>query len=1535
MSHSVLAFVSGKSAAAGATLLLDAAIKGVLVLVAVGVVVLAMRRASAAMRHLVWTAGLLSLLVLPLLSVVVPRWEALPVWLRPEWIVGTAFVPEAAPDATLAPDPPTSPLPEQASRDAVAAPSLPFSEAAIHSPLAASPRPAAGEAQPTDRARVSSGPAWVAATLWIWGAVTAVLLLRIVVSRFILARVVRSASPIEDGPIHDQIAAVRRRYRIGHAVHAFLSGERELPMTWGVFRAHVLLPSEAAGWPLGRLDAVLLHELAHVKRRDTITHVVGQVACAVYWFNPLVWLAAWRIHVERERACDNLVITSGVKSSEYAEHLLRIVGNCRSRRAVPCSAVAMAKPSRLEGRLLAILNDRLNRQAATKSLLATVLVAAASGVVAVAMLRAQSGVENSDDAGSGEVIELPVDSGLGEVVELVVSDDTGQAPLVDFDRGIVGAPPEELKEEQDEAAILAWMAESGFDAIGDTNGRDRGGLIGFDMIARFRGDDEWNAPFAHVNERLAVGDPGSPMVMAAQGFPSTFFIRTREGGTGIVQITGIAEEPRGVRIRLKMLARNPAGGEEKNAAIDPEVRGLIDQINTLIAAALSERYDEASKLAGPDFRRGQLEDFADFDVDALRVDALYFNAANALAITNVMPVNNPGGLELGRLVLTLEKKESWQLRDIDFETDESLQGEIDRFREEHPDAERREAGTTRRRRFVRLVVGLNGAMTFEGNATTWQELPAALDKVPNREDTVLEFAISTDQVTVAQLNEIRTRAATLAIDHGFEYASDIGIHPLGSKGSPAAEREGGEESSGPPIKFGEPNAAQWEFRPLVELNEPAYLAEHEDEDERFDPIVRLAGLTDAEANVLDELLRGQAFEGLNGLKAYDPAEYSGDAQTLRRALGKLFDLEKKQTAELNRVEGQLELDTLSEVERTFLQQEQTRIRHEHARNVLSIRQAFRHDPAGDARANWTALSKFNLAHGNHRYMASARAPVGGEFPVRFEEENQDRFRVRVIDGDDKALTIKVIYQIDDLPVDPIEADAQLSRDQPVEFEVNGYTFSILYPSTYVARSSEPTTDLAMIIVSYRPADNVNGADRIDQRPPVDPNEANEAANEEPDNNVVHDGRIRGKVVNAETGAPIAGAYVGVGDLGDSGGSNYERHREHGLYASATTADDGTFELTGLTYTGQESSVPHHPLIVAHQDFVSLRQNVELRKGAEPTIAVEMKPAARLQVTIQDAQGNPERSTYLVRIEALDGHRFIPPGHDRHLSAFASSRWTEYVNGGTFMFTELQPGEYAIDAFRLGPGREGDRSSTRYPPLSETGTAYHAGLPRIALSAGQLEVLGLKPQNHGTRVTIRLPDFASSKLSADQVRAMREMMLVTISRNIGLLAWDDNLVHSLEDPRLGRILGSELFTGQAVGIERFTIENLPPGSYSVFAGPAPSLSGARLDVDPGTATELDISWKEPQGFASVPVHGLNRIVQLPKQEYAVAELLDVLTAATAAKPALTAAESIADERVTPPAREMQIWQVLESLYLSRGWRLAEEGQGSRGALVLRP
>ena len=93
--------------------------------------------------------------------------------------------------------------------------------------------------------------------------------------------------------------------------------------------------------------------------------------------------------------------------------------------------------------------------------------------------------------------------------------------------------------------------------------------------------------------------------------------------------------------------------------------------------------------------------------------------------------------------------------------------------------------------------------------------------------------------------------------------------------------------------------------------------------------------------------------------------------------------------------------------------------------------------------------------------------------------------------------------------------------------------------------------------------------------------------------VTHPGVIRGIVVDAESGEAIVGAYVGVGEFGDSGGSNRSRHRQQGLFAKGETDAEGKFELDGLVLTEGHSYLTGHPLVATHDDYVRGDVKVEL------------------------------------------------------------------------------------------------------------------------------------------------------------------------------------------------------------------------------------------------------------------------------------------------------------------------------------------------------
>jgi beta-lactamase regulating signal transducer with metallopeptidase domain len=158
------------------------------------------------------------------------------------------------------------------------------------------------------------------------------------------------------------------------------------PFVRGIFRPSIVLPASAERWDASRLRGVLLHELAHVRRGDCRVQLLAQIACAMYWFNPLIWIAARALRVEREHACDDEVLAHGTMPTVYAADLLDLA-RAQQRRPVSSAILAMARPSELEHRLVAILEAGRSR---TANRATTVVVTLAFSSLAVAVLGARA-----------------------------------------------------------------------------------------------------------------------------------------------------------------------------------------------------------------------------------------------------------------------------------------------------------------------------------------------------------------------------------------------------------------------------------------------------------------------------------------------------------------------------------------------------------------------------------------------------------------------------------------------------------------------------------------------------------------------------------------------------------------------------------------------------------------------------------------------------------------------------------------------------------------------------------------------------------------------------------------------------------------------------------------------------------------------------------------------------------------------------------------------------------------------------------------
>ncbi|MEW5981848.1 MAG: M56 family metallopeptidase [Acidobacteriota bacterium] len=389
-------------------ILANAVLKATMLLAGAGLLTLALRRRSAAVRHLVWSMALAGSLATPVLMIVLPAWT-LPVLpsagslsaerADPTTFGGNESWPYSRVEAlgTSGPATPSAgdhPAPPAAGQQANPAPGTMPDPGPRE---AAQPVAGAGAGSTAGQLLVLILPG-AATLLAIWGAVAFVLVGRLVVGHI---RVRRMARRTAEAPGWEPLARVLSGQAGLARTPRFIEGAPSaMPMTWGLFRPVVMVPSVAADWPDARLRAVLLHELAHVRRRDCLTQTVAGLVCALYWFNPLAWVAAARLRAERERACDDTVLAAGADGGDYAEQLLDIARALRPADLLSWATVSMARRSQLEGRLLAILDPDLPRRTPTRAAAALAVLALA---VLVPMLAA---VEAGERATSGATSDL-------------------------------------------------------------------------------------------------------------------------------------------------------------------------------------------------------------------------------------------------------------------------------------------------------------------------------------------------------------------------------------------------------------------------------------------------------------------------------------------------------------------------------------------------------------------------------------------------------------------------------------------------------------------------------------------------------------------------------------------------------------------------------------------------------------------------------------------------------------------------------------------------------------------------------------------------------------------------------------------------------------------------------------------------------------------------------------------------------------------------------------------------------------------------
>lgn len=292
---------------------------------------------SAAARSMVWASALGASLFLPVLLAFMPaNWRLQAPGLGPI-AAETRMVShptEASPAASPAGIVPTT-----------ASPELPGAKDEMVRP----PEPSADVVRLAIYGAVAI---WFAGALCVGG--------RFVLGNILLGLRCRTGRPSSREDWQSAARAVANQLGVNDDVRLWADDRTRTPAVWGFRRATIFVPL-LADWSLERKRIVLLHEFAHIKRRDPQTLWRHQLVAALYWFHPAVLLALNENRMACEQACDDMVLDTGVAPCEYASHLLEISEDLPASLPV-YACVSLLGTQSLERRVVSILNASASRR---------------------------------------------------------------------------------------------------------------------------------------------------------------------------------------------------------------------------------------------------------------------------------------------------------------------------------------------------------------------------------------------------------------------------------------------------------------------------------------------------------------------------------------------------------------------------------------------------------------------------------------------------------------------------------------------------------------------------------------------------------------------------------------------------------------------------------------------------------------------------------------------------------------------------------------------------------------------------------------------------------------------------------------------------------------------------------------------------------------------------------------------------------------------------------------------------------------------
>ncbi|MEQ1904196.1 MAG: M56 family metallopeptidase [Pirellulaceae bacterium] len=439
------------------SILLDATAKSLIAFFPIALIAIFFGH-NAVMRHRIWAAAILTLAAMPILSLALPSWT---VNVPAEWVLfanASTSAPEAIPNQPS----PSSSLEanrrgantdightpkgggaqnmrqprvqaDSPSSDTVSSAPNSVDDALAESgasEIANDVAPATSSIEPMEstsaRLPLPTGNpnqfavSPIAAIVGAWSVIAAVLLLRLVVSLFVIKSKIRNAKHVgfveTNAQGECQFVSLESKNKIhspANAIKVVESTSVSGPAACGLWAKTILFPTAWRDWSSEKLNAVLAHERSHIERRDSWVHLVAELVCAMHWFNPLSWFYKSRLAATAELACDQMAALATGDRIAYAQHLLEIAASTTlpQPRHRTGFQIAMARTTDLESRIEHMID--LKRPIDTKSSLSVQLAIGASIVLlatAIAAFRPEAAKATSSPSLASKTESTPTET---------------------------------------------------------------------------------------------------------------------------------------------------------------------------------------------------------------------------------------------------------------------------------------------------------------------------------------------------------------------------------------------------------------------------------------------------------------------------------------------------------------------------------------------------------------------------------------------------------------------------------------------------------------------------------------------------------------------------------------------------------------------------------------------------------------------------------------------------------------------------------------------------------------------------------------------------------------------------------------------------------------------------------------------------------------------------------------------------------------------------------------------------------------------